>query len=60
VAINFEAIVNAEQSANDQSAQGTQSVNEHVRLARKLAEPADWRPIEIAGGIVAPLFHFSG
>ena len=34
---NFETIVNAQQSANDQRTERAQSVNEHVRLARETA-----------------------
>ncbi len=57
---NFEMVVDVQQLSNDQRTERPQSVNEHVRLARKLTQTIDRSLIDIAHGVVKPLFHRSG
>ena len=59
VADDFEAMISAQPGADDQRRKRAHSVNEHVRLARKSAEPLKQGLIEIARGIVTPPLHRS-
>src|SRR5262249_50233757 len=60
VSDNFKAIVDAQQSANDQRYDRSQFIHEHVGLPWKLSEPVERCAFEIARGIVTPLLHRSG
>ena len=57
---NFEAVINPQQSANDQCSERAQSIDEHVGFARELAEPLERRSLDIIRRIVTPPFHRSG
>ena len=59
VSDNFKTAIGAEQSANDQRDERAQSVDEHVRLAGKIAQPLDEPLIEILGRFVLPFLHRS-
>src|SRR6266566_1544099 len=54
---NFEPVIDAQPSADDQCDQRAHSVNQHIRLARKSAQAINQWLIDIAGGIVMPGFH---
>jgi hypothetical protein len=56
---DLETAVGAEQSANDQGETGANAIDQHVGLARKIAEPLDNALVEISGGLVLPAFHRS-
>ena len=49
VSDNFKTAISAEQSANDQRDERAQSIDEHVRLAGKVAEPLDEPLVGVAG-----------
>ena len=54
---DLEPIVDSERDANDERNERAQRVDEHVGLARKLAQSLDRRFAEIAHRRIAPTLH---
>src|SRR6266446_888463 len=54
---NFEPVIDAQPSADNQSDQRAHSIHQHVGLPRKSAQAINEWLIEIAGGIVMPGSH---
>src|SRR5204863_6853158 len=54
---NFKSVIGTQPPPYEQCGQRTNSVNKHVRLARKSPQPFNQALVEIAGGVVVPFLH---
>lgn len=57
---DFEAMITAEQPANNQGDERAHSINEHVGLAGEIPQPFHHLQVQVGGRRVAPSFHRNG